>query len=234
MCQGVIVSLVKWQGKSKRVKRCVLSGIGSHSQLLADNSKKLERLGWRDNAPGQKVYSIESDFSAWNKFSLAGDEPDKSELAILKREYKKCAGSAKALIAHVKRCGKIDDALERLFTSEAKSDYEAKRKPLDADYEAKRRPLDADYEAKRKPLHADYEAKRKPLDADYEAKRKPLDADYEAKRRPLYADYEAKRKPLYADYEAKRKPLDADYEAKRLRLWVKTFAKKSNRIASLQ
>ena len=142
MCQGVIVSLVKWQGKAKKVKRCVLSGIGSHSQLLSDNSKKLARL---DSAPGQMVYSIESDFSAWNRFSLAGNEPDKASLAILKREYKRCAGSAKALIAHVKRCGKIDDALVAIFTAQALAEYNKVTAQAWAEYNKVKAPALAEY-----------------------------------------------------------------------------------------
>ena len=116
----MVVSLISFKNKG-RIKKVVLSGIGSHSDLVKDNIKKLKRAGWKDSANGENIISIESNFSGWNRFTVESGEPSKSELAILKRAYKKCAGSAKVLIAHVKRCGKIDDALIKLFTAPAQN-----------------------------------------------------------------------------------------------------------------
>ena len=146
MCQGVIVSVVEWRGKNRKIKRCVLSGIGSHSQLLANNAKRLNRLGWRENSTYQHVYSIESDFSAWNKFQLAGDEPDGATLRLLKNEYKRIAGNAKALIAHVKRCGKIDDALLNLLTAPALAEYDKVTAPALAEYDKVKAAAWAEYD----------------------------------------------------------------------------------------
>ncbi len=128
MCQGAVISLVKFK-KGKRIVRIPVHGIGSHSELIEANTKLLKRKGWRDNLPGQEVISIESDFSAWNKFTVESGAPDKSDMGILRREYKKIAGSASALIKHVKRCGKIDDALLRLLTAPALEQYNKVKAP---------------------------------------------------------------------------------------------------------
>lgn len=122
MCQGVIVSLVKFRVKN-RTKQVVLAGIGSHSQLVAENQKRLKRLGFRENSKGQSVISIESDFSGWNKFNVESGIPTKEELKVLASIYKKIAGNASALIRHVKRCGKIDDALIGLLMAPAQKLY---------------------------------------------------------------------------------------------------------------
>jgi len=124
MCQGVIVSLVKWQGKTKKIRQSVLSGIGSHSILMAKNKKKLNRLGWTENAPNQEAISIESDFSAWNKFTIESGKPSDSDLAILKREYKRCAENAQALIAHVKLHKRVDESLVALLMAPAQKIYD--------------------------------------------------------------------------------------------------------------
>ena len=158
MCQGVVASLVKFTANGKK-KTVVMSGIGSHSDLIKDNVKKLKRAGWKENASGESVISIESDFSGWNKYTVEAGKPSDAEIKILNREYKKCAGNAGALIAHVKRCKKIDDALVALLSADGTKIYDAKLATLDADYDAKCAPLYADYEAKRAPLYADYEAK---------------------------------------------------------------------------
>jgi hypothetical protein len=158
MCQGVIISMVKFDANGKH-KRVILRGIGGHADLLKDNKKKLEKEGWTENAKSQDVISIESDFSGWNKFTVESGVPSISEMAILAREYKKIAGNARALIAHVKAVGKIDSALERLFSADGLKIYEAKLDVLYADYKAKRDALYADYKAKRDALYADYEAK---------------------------------------------------------------------------
>jgi hypothetical protein len=118
MCQGAIVSLVQFK-VGKRNKQIVLKGIGSHADLVADNIKKLTRAGWKDSLPGQKVFSIESDFSAWNKFTVESGEPSKKELKVLAKAYKEIAGSPSALIRHVLKCNKVEDALVRLLTATA-------------------------------------------------------------------------------------------------------------------
>jgi hypothetical protein len=169
MCQGVIVSLVKFKAKGKN-KTVVLSGIGSHSDMLAKHKQTIIKAGWKVGK-NESIISIESDFSkGYGNFTVESGTPTKKEMALLKKEYNRCAGSTTALIAHVKTVSKIDDALISLLTAKALADYEAKCAPLYADYEAKCAPLYADYKAKRATLYADYEAKRATLDADYEAK----------------------------------------------------------------
>ncbi|MBE3141511.1 MAG: hypothetical protein IMZ53_13125, partial [Thermoplasmata archaeon] len=124
MCNGVVVSLISFKKKNKTVQ-VVLSGVGSHSDLVKDNLKKLQRAGWKEDAKGESVLSIESDFSSWNKFTIESEtKPNRNELKILRDTYKKCAGNARALIAHVKRCGKIDDALLDLLAAPARAEYE--------------------------------------------------------------------------------------------------------------
>ena len=123
MCQGAIVSLVQFKVGRKR-KNIILTGIGSHSQLIKDNAAILTGRGWDENHPDQKVFSIESDFSAWNKFSIVAGEPGKKELKLLASAYEKIAGNASALIRHVKHCGKIDDSVLRLLTAPAWAEYE--------------------------------------------------------------------------------------------------------------
>ena len=133
MCQGAIVSLIQFKVK-ERTKNVVLKGIGSHSQLVSDNTAKLTKAGWNENLPGQKVFSIESDFSAWNKFTLVSGFPNKVELKLLKTAYKEIAGSASALIRHVLKCNKIDEALLRLLTAPAWAEYEKVTAPAWAEY----------------------------------------------------------------------------------------------------
>ena len=123
MCQGVIVSLVKFQNDKGKNKRAVLKGIGSHSSLIKNNQKLLKKLGWTENAKNQEVVSIESDFSGWNKFTVESGNPSKVDLAILSRAYKECASNARVLISHVKRIGKTDDALVSLLIASAKKVY---------------------------------------------------------------------------------------------------------------
>jgi hypothetical protein len=145
MCQGIVISLVKFTANGKG-KKVVLSGIGSHSDLLKNNIKKLKRSGWKENASGESVISIESDFSRWDKFTVESGHPTCAEVAILTREYKKCAGNAKALIAHVKRCGKIDDALIALLTASAWAEYKKVRASARAEYEKVTASARAEYE----------------------------------------------------------------------------------------
>ena len=120
MCQGAIVSIVRF-GK----KRVVLSGIGSHSTLIADNKKLLEKCGWKEDAPNQSVVSYESDFTQnkWGKFTHEAGDPKKGDEKIVKAEFKRVSGSASALIKHIQRIGRIDDALVKLLTAPAWEAY---------------------------------------------------------------------------------------------------------------
>jgi hypothetical protein len=146
MCQGTIVSLISFKKNNKTV-RVVLSGIGSHSKLVKDNMKKLQRAGWKESINGERVVSIESDFSAWNKFTVeSGSKPNRAELKILRDTYKKCAGDAKHLIVHVKRCGKIDNALVDLLIESALAEYEKVKAPAWAKYEKSTAQALAEYE----------------------------------------------------------------------------------------
>ena len=145
MCQGAIASLIQFKF-GKRVKNVMLTGIGSHSDLLAENKAKLVKAGWKDGLPGQKVFSIESDFSAWNKFSVVGDEPGKKELKLLKIAYKGIAGNATALIRHVKECGKIDDALIALLTAPADKAWQEAKAPAYKAYQETKATADKAYQ----------------------------------------------------------------------------------------
>ena len=135
MCQGVIVSLVKFKDKNNKQKRVVLKGIGSHSDLIKDNIASLKKRGWNENSRNQDVISIESDFSAWNKFTVENGSPTKSEMAILRRAYKECAGNAKLLIAHVKDIGRLDNSLVKLLSAQALAKYKEVEAPAWAKYE---------------------------------------------------------------------------------------------------
>ena len=167
MCQGVVISLVKFNAKGKN-KSVILSGIGSHSDLIKDNKSRLERLGWTENSTNQNVYSIESDFSGWNKFTIESDQPHEKDLQRLKIAYKKCAGNAKALISHVKKCGKIDDALIRLLSQLAWAEYKKVTQPARAEYEKVEQPAWAEYEKVRQQAWAEYEKIEQQARAEYE------------------------------------------------------------------
>jgi len=231
MCQDVILSLVKFQ-VGKKQKRVVLKGVGSHSDLLLRNRKQLTQLGWRES-PTDEVISIESDFAnGWNRYTVESGSPTAADARILAREYKRCAGTAKALIAHVRKYG-YDESLANLLSAKGQNDYQAKRKPLTDDYWAKRKLLADDYQAKLKLLADDHQTKVKPLTDDYQTKMKLLDDDYQTKRKPLTDDYWAKRKLLDNDYQAKLKLLDDDHQTKLKLLWLRLFAMPTNRAAQL-
>ena len=123
MCQGVIISLIKFK-VGRQTKKVVLTGIGSHSDLFKNNIKKLKREGWKESVSNEKIISIESNFSGWNKFTIEShDKPNNSELSILRKAYKGCAGNAENLIKHVKKIGKIDNALLNLLSAPAFAEY---------------------------------------------------------------------------------------------------------------
>ena len=156
MCNGVVISLISFKNKKKNV-RVVLSGIGSHSSLVSDNLKKLKRAGWKENAIGERIISIESDFSAWNKFTVECGEPNRNELKILRSAYKKCAGDATHLIAHVKRCNKLDDSLVNLLTEDARTEYEKVKAPAWTEYEKVTAQARTEYEKVTAPARTEYE-----------------------------------------------------------------------------
>ena len=153
MCQGVIVSIVKFKTKSGRRKHVVLSGIGSHSNMLLRNQKKLVRAGCDINSADCSVLSAESDFSGnkYGRYTVESGDPTKQDLAILTREFKRCSGSARSLIAHVRSVGKIDDALLALLRQPARAEYEKVRQPAWAEYEKVRQTARAEYEKVRQP-----------------------------------------------------------------------------------
>ena len=193
MCQGAIVSLVKFK-KGKRLVRVPVSGIGSHSELIKANTLLLKRRGWNENLPGQEVISVESDFTkGWNYFTVESGQPDKSDMAILRRKFKTIAGSASALIRHVKRCGRIDDALVALLTASAWAEYEKVRAPAWAEYEKVTAPAWAEYEKVRAPALAEYEKVRATAWAEYEKVTAPALAEYEKVRAPAWCKLFAKK-----------------------------------------
>ena len=158
MCQGCIVSLVKFK-VGKKVKSITLAGVGSHSALLSDNKKRLERAGWKENANGERVISIESDFSGWNRFTVESGDPNKQELRLLKSAYKKVAGSSQALIRHIRKTGKIDDALVRLLSDEA-------RKKFNKDTDTLRKKFNEDADTLSKKFNEDYATLSKKFNED--------------------------------------------------------------------
>ena len=167
MCQGVVISLVKFKNKKKNIT-VVLSGIGSHSDLIKDNIVKLKRTGWKENISGESIISIESDFSAWNKFTIESEtQPNQNELKILRETYKKCAGSAKALIAHVQKCGKIDNALVNLLTEPALAEYNKIKDQAWAEYHKITDPALAEYNKIKEPALAEYSKIKDPALAEY-------------------------------------------------------------------
>ena len=146
MCQGAIISIVKWRN-GRKTERVVLAGIGSHSTLLADNQKILIKKGWKEDAPSQDVISIESDFSkGFGHYTIEHGKPSKSERAILDREFKRIAGDARSLILHVKKCGKIDLGLTALLTAQALAEYERVTAQAWAEYQRVTAPALAEYQ----------------------------------------------------------------------------------------
>jgi hypothetical protein len=100
--------------------------------MAKEHAANLSKLGL--DAPGLRVVSLESDFTkGWNQFTLEFGEPTAEEMIVLKREWAKVAGDADALIAHVERCAKIDEALIELLSQEGLGAYtEAKATALKA------------------------------------------------------------------------------------------------------
>ena len=161
MCQGVVVSLVAFKVANK-TKRIVLSGIGSHADLFKDNKNKLIRAGWKGSVTGERIISIESDFSAWNKFTIESGEPSKLELKLLRDAYKRCAGNARTLINHVKRCKKIDQSLVNLLTEPALAEYEKVTEQAWAEYEKVTEQAWAECNKVTEPAWAEYNKVKEP------------------------------------------------------------------------
>jgi hypothetical protein len=186
MCQGIVISLVKFKSKNKNV-RVVLSGIGRHSDLIKSNLGKLQKAGWVGNISNESVISIESDFSAWNKFTVESeDQPNRAELKILKDTYKKCAGNARALIAHVKRCGKIDDALVNLLTASALAEYEKVEAPALAEYKKVTASALAKYNKVEAPALAEYKKVTAPALAEFDKVTASALAEYKKVTAPAW------------------------------------------------
>ena len=176
MCQGVVISLVKFQVNGKQ-KQVILSGVGSHSQLFKDGAARLTRLGWRAGLE-EGIVSIESDFSGWNRFSVESGTPTKRELTTLKRAYKKVAGNGKVLIAHVRRIGKIDDALLELFRAQALAEYDKVSAPAWAEYNKVSAPALAEYDKVAAQALAEYNKVKAPALAEYNKVKAPALAEY--------------------------------------------------------
>jgi len=134
MCQGVILTQFEWKVGRKTVRH-IAAGIGSHSELTQKLERKLKRLGWTETAKGQRVVSIESDFSkGYGKFVMAGGEATQADIKRLQVEYDRVAGSATALMRHIKKCG-VDNALVSLLTGKSRNTYEDGRAQLWKTYE---------------------------------------------------------------------------------------------------
>ena len=174
MCQGVIVSLVSFK-VGRKTNRIILSGIGSHSDLLRDNKKLLKASGWTEDLSNQKVISIESNFTkGWNNWTLESGSPTLVEKRLLSKEYKRVAGDAKSLIAHVKKREKIDDALVRLLTSEAQSQYQKDYAPIKAQYYKDIAPIYAQYHKDIASIYAQYQKDIASIYAQYQKDRAPI------------------------------------------------------------
>jgi hypothetical protein len=211
MCQGAIVSLVQFK-KSGRNKRIILKGIGSYADLIADNVAKLKRAGWDENLPGQKVYSIVSDFSAWNRFSVVSGDSGKKELNILAEAYREIAGKPSALIRHVLKCGKVDDALANLLLPKAKKEYSDKRAKF----------------------WKEYDDKRAKFWKEYSDKRAKFWKEYDDKRAKFWKEYDDKRAKFWKEYNDKCAKFWKEYNDKCAQLFVHLFRVKSNRIECLR
>lgn len=136
MCQGTVQSLVKFR-VGKRTRRVLLQGIGSHSGLIQTGRPLLLRRGWTENAPDQNVISTESDFTrGWNRCTLESGKPTPTDMRLLRAGHKRMAGSAAALIRHVRRCNLVDDALIALLTPEAWGVYDAAKADAQRVYDA--------------------------------------------------------------------------------------------------
>jgi exonuclease VII small subunit len=97
MCQGAIVSIVRFKTKSGP-KEVVLTGIGSHSHLLRQNFASLKRAGYTGNVPIlERVVSAESTLDkGFGKYRTdREDDPKFKEL------FAKMCGDSKKLTAHV-------------------------------------------------------------------------------------------------------------------------------------
>ncbi len=131
MCQGIALSLFKFSNKS-----VILTGIGSHSNLVKDNIDLLKKMGWKEGA-GESVISVESNFNnnKYNQFTIELGLPDSSDLKKITSTYKKVGGSPQKIINHIKRCKKIDEDLLNLLTAPAGKLYKETTAPAGKLYE---------------------------------------------------------------------------------------------------
>ena len=232
MCQGVVISLVTFKSNGKR-KRIVLFGIGSHSGLVKDNITKLKRAGWKEGGE-EGVISIESDFSTWNKYSVQCGTLTESERKILDRAYKSVAGNAKSLIAHVGRCGRIDDALLRLLTDSALSEYEKVKASAWSEYEKVRDLALSEYEKVKASALSEYKKVTDSAWSEYEKVRASAWSEYEKVTDSALSEYKKVTDSALSEYEKVTDSAWSEYEKVKASAWIKIFCKRENRIECLQ
>lgn len=120
MCQAVIATLVQFRDEKDKQVRVLLTGIGSHSEMISDNEPKLRHRGYiRGHYSEERVYSIESQLQkGWAKFSYESPTAYGVPSDIKKmfqKTVREIAGNAKRLREFVHRIGKVDNALVRLL-----------------------------------------------------------------------------------------------------------------------
>ena len=208
MCQGVILSRL-----SKGRKSLILTGIGSHLSLISDNQKRIEKKFGSVNDSEIQIISCESDFSkGWNHFTIESEMPTKSEMKQIKSVWKETAGSARALISHVKRCGKIDDALVELFTA----------------------PAIAEYNKVKAQAWAEYNKVEAQAIAEYNKVTAPAWAEYNKVEAPAIAEYNKVKAPAWAEYNKVKAQAWAEYNKVTAQAWIKLFRDPKNRVAHLR
>jgi hypothetical protein len=234
LCQGVIVSLVKFQTESGKNKRIVLKGIGSHSDLLKDNQARLEKLGFKETCMNQDVISIESDFSGWNRFTVESGYPTRSEFAILTRAYKECAGNAKTLIAHVKFYRNIDDGLLNLLTITAWKAYQEAKAPASKAYREVEAPAWKAYQEVEATAWKAYQEAKAPAWKAYREVEAPALKAYREVEAPAWKAYQEAKATASKAYREVEAPALKAYQEAKATAWIKIFKKKENRVERLR
>jgi len=253
MCQGIIISLVKFNKKT-----IVLKGIGSHSQMFLKNKKFLIQNGCNETVKSE-IISIESDFSdkKLNKFTIEGSTPTKKDKKLLKEEYYKIAGTPENLFNFVKNQNNFELSLFSLIKkniSKQKTliyeDYWEKRKPIEDECDEKLKSIYVEFEKKRKSIYDEYIKnensiykeyckKRVTIDEEYNEKRNLIYEKYNEKRNLIYEEFEKKRKLIYDEctenansirdkYNEKRKPIHDEFETKLKKLWLLEYSEQEN------
>jgi hypothetical protein len=233
MCQGAIVSLVKFK-VGNRTKSITLKGIGSHADLVKDNIAKLTKAGWNENLPGQKVFSIESDFKAWNKFTVESGDPSKAELKILAKAYKEIAGSASALIRHVLKCGKIDDALVSLLTAPAYKIWQESKAPAYKIYQESKAQAYKIYQESKAQAYKIYQESTAPAYKIWQESKAPAYKIYQESKAQAYKIWQESTAPADKIWQESTAPADKIWQESRVNIWVSLFRKPSNRINALR